>query len=166
MLLLPLRETDIGGGGGGGGGGRRRGHGRVVLALELVELAHDLERRTELDLHGVDEVVVAYERERRAVDLLRLEQVRHLAARHALDELMHLVAVPLGRIAAGERQRRVVERRRGRGRGRGGGVGGCRRATGVELTAALVQGSCRLGRWRRRWRWQKSVVGRCCRRRW
>ena len=68
------------------------------LGLEFVEFAHYFQSGPEFDLHGVDQMIVSYQRESGAVDLLRLEELRHLNARHTLDKLKHLVAVPLSRV--------------------------------------------------------------------
>lgn len=73
-----------------------------VTSLELVEFVDDLERRTEFDLHRVHEMIVADETQRRAVDVLRLELIRHRHARHTTNESKDLVAIPLAWITARE----------------------------------------------------------------
>lgn len=82
-------------------GGGRGGDGGVDEArFDLVELADDLEGGPEFELHGVDQVVVPYEIERRAIDVLCFEELRDRLAGNAAHKLVHLVAAPLGRVAA------------------------------------------------------------------
>jgi hypothetical protein len=80
---------------------RRRESVLFELGSDLVELVEDLERRSEFELHCVNEVVVFDESKCGPVHFLHFESGGDGRACDLFDKRVHLVAVPFFRVANG-----------------------------------------------------------------